>query len=55
MLEQYVHLLSSGGSTPPVDILQSIGIDVMNPVFYENAFTLIASWVDEFEKLASPA
>lgn len=53
MLEQYVHLLSSGGSVPPVDILQSIGIDVMDPIFYENAFTLIETWVNEFESLAS--
>jgi len=53
MLEQYVRLLSTGGSMPPVDILQSIGIDVMHPLFYENAFMLIAAWVDEFEKLAS--
>ncbi len=50
MIEDYVKLLSSGGSVPPVEILQSIGIDVTQPAFYSEAFATIESWLAEFEK-----
>lgn len=50
MIEDYVKLLSSGGSVPPVEILQSIGIDVTQPAFYSEAFATIESWLNEFEK-----
>ena len=49
MIEDYVKLLSSGGSVPPVEILQSIGIDVTQPAFYSEAFATIESWLNEFE------
>ena len=49
MIEDYVKLLSSGGSVPPVEILQSIGIDVTQPAFYSEAFATIESWLEEFE------
>lgn len=50
MIDDYVKLLSSGGSVPPVEILQSIGIDVTQPAFYSEAFATIESWLNEFEK-----
>jgi oligoendopeptidase F len=49
MIDDYVKLLSSGGSVPPVEILQSIGIDVTKPEFYSDAFATIESWLVEFE------
>lgn len=49
MIEDYIKLLSSGGSVPPVEILQSIGIDVTKPAFYSEAFATIESWLVEFE------
>lgn len=49
MIEDYIKLLSSGGSVPPVEILQSIGIDVNKPEFYSEAFATIESWLVEFE------
>lgn len=49
MIDDYVKLLSSGWSVPPVEILQSIGIDVTQPVFYSEAFATIESWLAEFE------
>ncbi|MFA6079990.1 MAG: M3 family metallopeptidase [Candidatus Gracilibacteria bacterium] len=52
MIEDYVSLLSSGGSVAPVDILNSIGIDVLKPDFYDNAFAVIEELVGEFEKIA---
>jgi len=52
MIEDYVSLLSSGGSVAPVDILNSIGIDVLKPEFYEDAFAVIDELVGEFERLA---
>jgi oligoendopeptidase F len=50
MIDDYVKLLSSGGSVPPVEILQSIGIDVTQPAFYSDAFATIESWLSDFEK-----
>lgn len=49
MIEDYIRLLSSGGSVPPVEILQSIGIDVTKPEFYSEAFATIEGWLVEFE------
>lgn len=49
MIEDYIRLLSSGGSVPPVEILQSIGIDVTKPAFYSEAFATIEGWLAEFE------
>ena len=49
MIEDYVKLLSSGGSVPPVEILTSIGIDVTKPEFYSDAFATIEGWLAEFE------
>ena len=51
MIEDYVSLLSSGGSVAPVDILSSIGIDVLKSDFYDNAFTVIEQLVMEFETI----
>ncbi len=50
MIEDYVKLLSSGGSVPPVEILQSIGIDVTQPEFYSDAFATIEGWLVSFEE-----
>ncbi len=50
MIDDYVKLLSSGGSVPPVEILQSIGIDVTQPAFYSEAFATIENWLSEFEE-----
>ena len=49
MIDDYVKLLSSGGSVPPVEILQSIGIDVTQAAFYSDAFATIEGWLKEFE------
>ena len=51
MIEDYVRVLSAGGSVPPVELLQSIGIDPESPKFYDNAFALITRWVEEFENI----
>jgi oligoendopeptidase F len=53
MIEDYVRVLSAGGSVPPVELLQSIGIDVESSDFYDSAFALITRWVEEFEKIAT--
>jgi len=52
MIEDYVRVLSAGGSVPPVELLQSIGINPESPAFYDSAFSLIARWVEDFEKIA---
>jgi oligoendopeptidase F len=52
MIDDYVKLLSSGGSVSPVEILQSIGINVTQPAFYSDAFATIENWLAEFEKSA---
>lgn len=49
MIDDYIKLLSSGGSVPPVEILQSIGIDVTKPEFYSEAFATIEGWLLEFK------
>lgn len=51
IIEDYVRVLSAWGSVPPVELLQSIGIDPTASVFYDNAFALITRWVEEFEQL----
>ncbi len=50
MIDDYVKLLASGGSVPPVEILQSIGIDVTKPEFYSEAFATIEGWLVSFEE-----
>lgn len=52
MIEDYVRVLGAGGSVPPVELLQSIGIDPESPAFYDTAFDIITRWVEDFEKIA---
>jgi oligoendopeptidase F len=48
---KYIHLLSTGGSKAPMQILDEAGMDVRKPEFWQGGFDLIATMVAQLETL----
>ncbi|MBI3159541.1 MAG: M3 family oligoendopeptidase [Chloroflexi bacterium] len=51
---RYLEILSSGGSKPPVEILDAAGIDIRKAEFWQGGFDVMAGMVDELEALPVP-
>ncbi len=50
---RYLTLLGMGGARSPVDILESVGVDMRSPDFWQSGFDMIAEMVHELERAAS--
>jgi oligoendopeptidase F len=50
-IPRYLEILSSGGSMPPVEILDRAGVDVCKAEFWQGGFDVLAKMVDELEKI----
>ncbi len=48
---RYIKLLSTGGSEAPMKILDTAGVDVRKPAFWQGGFDVIGELVDRLEKL----
>lgn len=51
---RYLEILSSGGSKPPVEILDAAGVDIRKAEFWQGGFDVMAGMVDELEALPVP-
>ena len=49
---KYMHILSTGGSKAPVDLLSEAGIDIRNPSFWQGGFDVIAGLVQQLQSLS---
>ncbi|MFN8139254.1 MAG: M3 family oligoendopeptidase [Fimbriimonadales bacterium] len=49
--EKYVELLSLGGSKTPIELMQTVGVDLHDELFWKGGFDELARLLDEFEKL----
>ena len=49
---KYMHILSTGGSKAPVDLLSEAGIDIHNPSFWQGGFDVIAGLVQQLQSLS---
>ena len=50
--ERYLEFLRSGSSAYPIDVLRRAGVDLTSPEPVEEAFAVLASFVDRLETLA---
>lgn len=50
-VDRYLQFLSAGGSVYPLDALKAAGVDMTSSEPVENAFAVMASYVDRLEKL----
>jgi oligoendopeptidase F len=50
-VEAYLQFLKSGSSVYPLDLLKRAGVDLTSPEPVEEAFALMAEYVDRLEKL----
>ena len=50
---QYLHLLAAGGSKPPQDILEGMGVDMTAESFWQSGFQAISSMVSQLEDTLS--
>ena len=50
-IPRYLEILSSGGSMPPVEILDNAGVDVRKAEFWQGGFDVLAKMVDELETI----
>lgn len=48
---KYLKILAYGGSASPSEILSEAGIDVTSPAFWQGGYDVIASMIDELEKM----
>jgi len=48
---RYIQMLSTGGSKPPMTILDAVGVDVRQPAFWQGGFDVIRELVDRLESL----
>ncbi|TAK12668.1 MAG: M3 family oligoendopeptidase [Anaerolineae bacterium] len=51
---RFLEVLSSGGSKPPVEILDAAGIDIRKAEFWQGGFDVLAGMVAELEALPAP-
>ncbi|HYG77365.1 MAG TPA: M3 family oligoendopeptidase [Planctomycetota bacterium] len=49
--EEYVTLLKKGGSLSPQELMQSVGIDIKDPAFWQGGLDVLGEMVREFEKM----
>lgn len=52
-VQQYLDLLSAGGSRPPADLLKQIGVDIKDPGFWDMGLQPFARMVTEVEGLVA--
>lgn len=48
---KYIHLLETGGSKSPVEMLSEVGIDIHDPEFWRAGVRVLEGFVDQFEEL----
>jgi oligoendopeptidase F len=51
-IPRYIKILESGGSQPPVEILDEAGIDIRSEKFWQGGFDVLTRMIDDLEKLA---
>jgi len=49
--DEYVTLLRKGGSLSPRELMQSVGIDIKDPAFWQGGLDVLGGMVTEFEKM----
>jgi oligoendopeptidase F len=52
-VQRYLDLLGAGGSRPPLEILEALGIDITNKSFWQGGADLIREMIDRAEALAA--
>jgi len=50
-IPRYLEILSSGGSMPPVEILDNAGVDVRKAEFWQGGFDVLTKMVDDLEAI----
>ena len=53
MVEPYLELLRAGGSKPPEDLAEMVGLDLTNPAIWESGIDALSAQLDEAEALAA--
>ena len=53
MVEPYVAVLRAGGSKPPEELAEIVGLDLTNPQIWESGIDALAAELDEAEALAA--
>ena len=51
-VERYFELLKAGGTRPPLELLDSFGVDVGSESFWERGFAVIDTQIDRLESLS---
>jgi oligoendopeptidase F len=49
---KYIHILSTGGSQAPVELLADAGIDISQPAFWQGGFDVVDELVHQLEDLS---
>jgi len=49
---RYIHILSTGGSKAPMDVLSESGIDILQASFWQGGFDVVAKMVRQLEELS---
>ena len=52
MVDPYLDLLRAGGSRPPEELAEMVGLDLTNPAIWESGIDALAVELDEAEALA---
>ncbi|MBI5000718.1 MAG: M3 family oligoendopeptidase [Euryarchaeota archaeon] len=50
--DKYIEMLESGSSVPPRELVAKVGVDLEDPMFWQNGFDLIGQMVADAERLA---
>ena len=50
-IECYLQFLKSGGSKPPIELLQTANVDPLSDQLYDDAFHYFEDLLNEFESL----
>jgi oligoendopeptidase F len=53
MVEPYLEILRAGGSKPPEELAQLVGLDLTDPSIWESGIDALAAELDEAEALAA--
>jgi oligoendopeptidase F len=53
MVEPYLELLRAGGSRPPEELAQLVGLDLTDPAIWASGIDALAEELDEAERLAA--
>jgi oligoendopeptidase F len=49
---KYIHILSTGGSQAPVELLSEAGVDISQPAFWQGGFDVIDALVHQLEEIS---